>query len=554
MRKRNIYLTGSLIYDIPVDQTMAARTAMQLAKSRTELPFVVCCMCGVRMKPNQANTCAQCLQSKFDITEAINKTAVLMRCKACERYQRDTTGWIVCPPESRELLALCLKRITGLKYLKLVDACFLWTEPHSKRLKVRLKVQKEVINGVILEESCVVEFILQSRMCDACHRVESNKTWSSVVQVRQKVAHKRTFLFLEQLIIKHKEYERTIKIESMPDGVDFYFAARNDAVRFVSFLESVVPVRCKTSKHLITADAKSNVALFNHTFCVELVPICKDDLICLPRKVANKLGNICPFVLCTSVSSTIKLIDPRSCQIAELNAEKFWKTEFQPLSSVLHCVEFTVLDVQMERQSQGKSPSAMQSSFGTGRKKGGKKRKAQAESMILGKISKSHGLATIEVARSDDLGVNDRRITVYSHLGNILKPGDSVLGYDLATSNVIDTSELDLNKSIRVPEVVLVKKHFPLWRKSQKKRNWKLQTIGLSETAQGDLSKDREMFMRDIEEDESVRNRVNLYRDPNAGKSNENPEAADPIEEDIPRINMESMLEDFQKATLDAPQ
>ena len=528
---------------------MAARAEIHGSNRRDELPFVVCCMCGVRMKPNQANTCAQCLQTKYDITEPINKTGVLMRCKACERYQRDTTGWLVCPPESRELLALCLKRTTGLKWLKLVDACFLWTEPHSKRLKVRLKVQKEVINGVILEESCVVEFILQSRMCDACHRVESNKTWSSVVQVRQKVAHKRTFLFLEQLIIKHKEYERTIKIESMPDGVDFYFAARNDALRFVSFLESVVPVRCKSSKHLITADAKSNTALFNHTFCVEIVPICKDDLLCLPRKVANKLGSIAPIVLCTSVSSTVKIIDPHSCQIAEISAEKFWQNEFQPLSSVLHCVEFTVLDVQLERSKSAPSTT----NTAKKKKKTARKRKAESEKLVLGKLSKNHRPATVEVARSDDLGVNDRRITVFSHLGHILKPGDCVLGYDLATSNVIDTNELELGKNVQVPEVVLVRKHFPLWRKSQKKRNWKLQTLGLSEATQGDISSDKEMFMRDIEEDENVRNRVNLYRDAKSSRGRSDT-AEGPVEEDIPRINLESILEDFQKASIDTPQ
>ena len=49
-----------------------------------------------------------------------------------------------CALESRELLALCLKKVKGLGKVKLVDAGFVWTEPHSKRIKVKLTVQKEV--------------------------------------------------------------------------------------------------------------------------------------------------------------------------------------------------------------------------------------------------------------------------------------------------------------------------------------------------------------------------------------------------------------------------
>lgn len=53
-------------------------------------------------------------------------------------------GWVRADPESPELLAFLLKRIKGLNKLRLVDAALIWTEPHSKRLKVRIKVQQEV--------------------------------------------------------------------------------------------------------------------------------------------------------------------------------------------------------------------------------------------------------------------------------------------------------------------------------------------------------------------------------------------------------------------------
>jgi len=42
---------------------------------------------------------------------------------------------------SRELMALCLKKLKNLNKVKLIDANFLWTEPHSKRIKVKLSIQ-----------------------------------------------------------------------------------------------------------------------------------------------------------------------------------------------------------------------------------------------------------------------------------------------------------------------------------------------------------------------------------------------------------------------------
>jgi len=47
------------------------------------------------------------------------------------------------------MLSLCLKKIKGLNKVKLVDACFVWTEEHSKRIKVKLTIQKEVPKKIL---------------------------------------------------------------------------------------------------------------------------------------------------------------------------------------------------------------------------------------------------------------------------------------------------------------------------------------------------------------------------------------------------------------------
>ena len=104
-------------------------------------------------------------------------------CRFCERYLQPPGQWIQAALESRELMAICLKRLKGLKEVKLIDASFLWTEPHSKRLKVKLQVQAEVLGGAILQQTFVVEYTVAYQMCPDCHRTEAKDHWNCLVQV-----------------------------------------------------------------------------------------------------------------------------------------------------------------------------------------------------------------------------------------------------------------------------------------------------------------------------------------------------------------------------------
>ena len=40
--------------------------------------------------------------------------------------------------------------------VRLIDASFIWTEPHSRRIKIKLVVQKEIQEGAILEQTVPV--------------------------------------------------------------------------------------------------------------------------------------------------------------------------------------------------------------------------------------------------------------------------------------------------------------------------------------------------------------------------------------------------------------
>ena len=68
--------------------------------------------------------------------------------------------------------------------VKLVDAGFIWTEPHSRRLRVKLTIQAEVLNGAVLQQTFVVDFTVEPHMCIDCSRASANpNTWVACVQV-----------------------------------------------------------------------------------------------------------------------------------------------------------------------------------------------------------------------------------------------------------------------------------------------------------------------------------------------------------------------------------
>jgi len=87
-------------------------------------------------------------------------------------------------------------------------------------------------------------------------------------------------------------------------------------VLYILIVISLIRMMCryKTSERLISADTHSNTANFKHTYSVEIPPVCKDDLIALPRKIAQRLGNISQICLCYRMSSLIHLVDPLSGQ------------------------------------------------------------------------------------------------------------------------------------------------------------------------------------------------------------------------------------------------
>jgi nonsense-mediated mRNA decay protein 3 len=69
----------------------------------------------------------------------------------------------------------------------------------------------------------------------------------------------------------------------------------------VSSLQGVAPCKFRHDKQLVSHDTHTAEYNYKYTFSLEIVPICKDDLICLPPKVAQQHGQLGPLVVCTKV-------------------------------------------------------------------------------------------------------------------------------------------------------------------------------------------------------------------------------------------------------------
>lgn len=104
-----------------------------------------------------------------------------------------------------------------------------------------------MLTNTILEQTFEIEYLVQHGQCSDCAKLAAKNTWKALVQVRQKVPHKRTFLYLEQLILKHNAQKDTISVKEVKDGLDFFYSTRAHALKMVDFLNSVAPVRCVCS-------------------------------------------------------------------------------------------------------------------------------------------------------------------------------------------------------------------------------------------------------------------------------------------------------------------
>lgn len=495
--------------------------------------------------------CSTCAKSQVNITEGITTSGVIFFCKGCDRYQRPP--WTRFAQESNDFMTFLLTKIKGLKQVKLIDTNFIWTEPHSKRKKIKITVQKE-FNNSLLQSSLIIEFVEEWTQCDDCKKTFTPHLWNASSQVRQKVDHKRTFLYLEQIILKHKMHEKALNIKETPEGVDFFFKSRSNAASFADFVSSVLPMRVKESKRLISHDQWSNLYNYKYTYMIEIAPICKDDLIILDTEQMKELGGIGPLLLCTKVATNIHLLDPLTFEVIEFDSNNYWKHGLKSHIDRSTLKEFLIQNIEVEEDYTNKyknnlsititeSDVDMDSKHNVSKSTNFKPtKKIHLENSIInnknGRFHHNYKIVKVDCTKTEKS--NDGENKLYSfrtHLGDKLRIGDVYYGYDVKS---INSTTLDLPEDIlkNLPDIVLVKKKFS----RPFKRVWKLQRLNMdknmieedeliedpkekkknkNKNQKGNaktMDENYEEFLKEIEENKDIRKNINIYKDDDALK------------------------------------
>ena len=226
----------------------------------------------------------------------------------------------------------------------------------------------------------------------------------SQVQVRQRVHHKRTFLYLEQLILKHNAQERALNIREMHDGLDFQYKTNSHANRLIQFVNSNFISRHKTTKQLVSHDEQNNSYHYKYSNILEISPICRDDLVILPKALAKSLGGIGPIVLIYKITTSIHMVDIHTMQTHEIDGPTYWKHMFRAMCGRERLTEFKVINIEEIDFDVNTSRAAAKQKF---------------------------NMVRVEICRACDYGEFDKTFLVNTHLGNFITYNDTVLGYDL---------------------------------------------------------------------------------------------------------------------------
>lgn len=226
-----------------------------------------------------------------------------------------------------------------------------------------------------------------------------------------------------------------------------------------------------------------------------------------------------PLTVCVRVGSSLQLIDPSTLQIADIPSTIYWRTPFDAVARSYDLVEFLVLDIEPSGPTHGKHLLA----------------DAQVtlnSSLQGGSTTTTTGKRSQMDMDNDNEGRTDAVYHTRTHLGRILHPGDTAMGYFLARANVNNAEYEALARENQLPDVVLIKKSYPVRRKKHqhKHREWKLKSMakeaeddvteGVGRGALGRrggvdqerVERDYEHFLRDLEEDPELRATVNLYK------------------------------------------
>ena len=542
---------------------------------------IVCCLCSAVIDANPRGTCEACLKKSLNIKTCIPTEFELQYCKGCQRFLRPP--YVKIERDSADMMKLCLSRIKSYdKKVKIIDSNFIYTEPHSKVIKIKISIQKEVEKN-ILSQNLIIEFKEKWNLCRDCQKLQTPHTWSSCVQIRQRVPHKKTMLYLEQIILKNKMQKSSLYFEEANDGFDFFFSTRRAGEIFSNWIATVVPSKITYHKKYVSLSTST------FTYLVDVANVAKYDLFILDKDSYKKLGGIGPLLICTRLSSRTIFIDPRTFNHLYLDGNTFFKYKFNPFCNSNQLTEFLVLDVYEEidynfgninnnntnnnknekkKKNKGKkknkrkkeesdseeekkeennvintneSESVDSMSISTNYEKGvkDKEKKLEEDKEYILKCKKTF----IKIIRNNNEKDKGEIIEIKSHLADVIKVGEIYLGYDLKSINLDSENSAFLEGNInRLPDVILVRKKVNIDIKDKKLKRL------FEEKNKKENKEEKENMMNFLEEihDDKDLNE-NIINENEKDKKDENKNDEQKKENDIDKKNEINATDDKDK-------
>ena len=537
---------------------------------------IVCCLCSAVIDANPRGTCEACLKKSLNIKTCIPTEFELVYCKECHRFLRPP--YVKIERESADMMKLCLSRIKSYdKKIKIIDSNFIYTEPHSKVIKIKITIQKEIEKN-ILSQDLIIEFKEKWNLCRDCQKLQTPHTWASCVQIRQRVPHKKTMLYLEQIILKNKMQKSSLYFEEANDGFDFFFSTRRAGEIFSNWIATVVPSKITYTKKYVSLSTST------FTYLVDVANVAKYDLFLLDKESYKKLGGIGPLLICTRLSSRTIFEDPRTFNHLYLDGNTFFKYKFNKFCNSNQLTEFLVLDVYEEIDYNfGSINNNKNSGKNDKKKKKGKKKKnrknkdesdSEEEKEENNNINEISEEDTISLSTNYEKGVKDKEkkieeekehilkcrktfiklirnnnekdkgeiIEIKSHLAEVIKPGDIYLGYDLRTINLDSENSAYLEANInKLPDVILARKKINVDVKDKKlKRLFE----GKNKKENKEEKNDMMEFIEEINDEKDLKD--NIINE-NLDENNNNEKKNDDIKEDDKKDEIEENVEKKDK-------
>ncbi|KAI5193275.1 60S ribosomal export protein NMD3 [Nematocida minor] len=425
---------------------------------------MLCCLCGTDSMFDSP-MCFNCSVRELPKLK-LETSRQVDRCSTCMRYSVPPSGWTTLRFEGPEMLAYLLKKIPELAKLKLVDAYFIHSEEHSKRVRMKVSIDRSSelgMFGIEHSEELDVTWVIKGKHCLDCARAASNQTWSCVVQLRQKSQSKQTLLLLEQAILKAGLHDETTDIKGEQDGIDFFYNSRTALLKLVRFIEEYAPTKVKISEQLVTLDKKSSNSRYKFAYSVEIPALNVNDLLHIPPVLAKKLS-LTQMCIVIRISKSILLADTKG-QVKDLGKVDYFRfaKEIRVLGSAKTQTVFEVVEVEGQySKSNGEGAVGTHLNFGRNR------------------------IYDVLLLREDGEMVSTKTLV------KGLETGSRVIGYDL----------INLNTSLEIESpIFLIKKE------AEANLKWKIKRIG-----GGYQSEDKSAMIIDaVRNDPSLLKLVNIY-------------------------------------------